>query len=131
MLFANTLCSATQVVTFHCPKEEALRTQERKNMAWRIRSTELSCNTSPLGVGGIRGEISRNSYEGGGRQWHQSITWIILREQNSKIPTICFKAMTELHTSFLLLKSMKYHKILPSHLLRTRYPSSHPAIQYS
>lgn len=65
MLFANPLCSATQVVTFHCPKEEASRTQGRKNMAWRIRSTELSRNTSPLGVGGIRGEISRNSYEGG------------------------------------------------------------------
>lgn len=65
MLFVNTMCSATQVLTFYCPGEEALCTQGRKNMAWRIRSTELSCSNSPFQVGGIRGEISHKSYEGG------------------------------------------------------------------
>lgn len=56
MLFANTLCSATRVFTFHCPEEEALHTEGRKNMAWRMRSTEPSRNNSPFGVGGMRGE---------------------------------------------------------------------------
>lgn len=127
MLYVNTLYSATQVLTFYCPGEEALCTQGRKNMAWRIRSIELSCSNSPFQVGEIRGEISHKSYEGG-QTMGPNNSQITLRESNSKIPTTCFKAMPELHISFLLLKIMKYHKILPSHKLHTRYPSSHPAI---
>lgn len=34
-------------------------------MAWRIRSTEPSCNNSLFRLEGRRGEISHKSYEGG------------------------------------------------------------------